>query len=178
LDSVTPAVCQISILAADPDPDYLLDTRILKIVSAKLSSQSRPLERKKKAELDLWNPNWRNATPGDPRCFLTDYTEGNLTLHPKSGTDAALSMTVYRLPLLQFTTDNLDTEPEIHFRHHYRLIDGILCQAYNKDGSETLDPEKAARHERAWLKHIEEMSRARLRIHRSPEVLGPNYGAI
>lgn len=87
-------------------------------------------------------------------------------------------MTVYRLPLLQFTTDNLDTEPEIHFRHHYRLIDGIICQAYSKDDSEALDPEKAARHERAWLKHIEEMSRARLRIHRTPEVLGPNCRAI
>jgi len=58
------------------------------------------------------------------------------------------------------------------------LVDGILAQAYSKDDYETLDPEKAARHERAWLKHIEEMARARLRIHRTPEVLGPNYGAI
>jgi len=81
LDSVTPAVCQIPIFAADPDPDYLLDTRILKIVSAKLSSQSRPLERKKKAELDRWNPNWRNVTPGNPGWFLTDFSEGYLTLH-------------------------------------------------------------------------------------------------
>lgn len=178
LDSVTPAVCRIPILAADPDPDYPLDSRILKILSAKLSNQSRPLERKKKAELDLWNPNWRNTAPGDPRCFLTDYTEGSLTLHPKSNADAILTMTVYRLPLVQFTTENLETEPEIHFRYHYRLVDGILAQAYSKDDSETLDPEKSARHERAWLKHIEEMSRGRLRIHRAPEVLGPNFGAI
>ena len=178
LDSATPAICQIAVLAADPDPDYPLDNRIVQILSVKLSNQSRVLDRKKKAELDLWNPDWRNAAPGDPRCFLTDYTEGSLTLHPKSSADATLSMTVYRLPLLQFTTENLETEPEIHFRHHYRLVDGILYQAYNKDDSETLDPEKAARHERAWLNHIEEMSRARLRIHRTPEVLGPNYGAI
>lgn len=178
LDSVIPAVCRIAVFAADPDPDYPLDNRILQILSAKLSNQSRALDRKTKADLDLWNPDWRNTAPGDPRCFLTDYTEGNLTLHPKSSADATLSMTVYRLPLLQFTTENLDTEPEIHLRHHYCLVDGILAQAYNKDDSEALDPEKAARHERAWLMHIEEMSRARLRIHRIPEVLGPNYGAI
>jgi hypothetical protein len=178
LDSVTPAVCQIAILAADPDPDYPLDKRIVQILSVKLSTQSRSLYRKIKAELDLWNPDWRNTAPGDPRWFLTDYTEGNLTLHPKSSTDATLSMTVYRLPLVQLTTENIDTEPEIHFRHHYRLVDGILAQAYSKDDSEALDPEKATRHERAWLKHIEEMSRARLRIHRTQEFLGPNYGAI
>jgi hypothetical protein len=178
LDSVTPAVCQIAVLASDPDPDYPLDNRIVQILSVKLSTQSRSLDRKTKGELDLWNPDWRNAALGDPRCFLTDYTEGNLTLHPKSSANVTLFMTVYRLPLVQFTTENLETEPEIHFRHHYRLIDGLLCQAYNKDDSETLDPEKAARHERAWLNHIEEISRARLRIHRTPEVLGPNYGAI
>jgi len=53
-----------------------------------------------------------------------------------------------------------------------------MAQAYNKDDSEALDPEKAARHLKAWLKHIDEMSRARLRIHRTLEFLGPNYGAI
>jgi hypothetical protein len=178
LDSVTPAICQITILAADPDPDYLLDNRIVEILSAKLSTQARFLDRKKKAELDLWNPDWRNAALSDPRCFFTDYTEGQITLHPKSNADATLFLTVYRLPLTQFTAANLNTEPEIHFRHHHRLVDGILYQAYHKDDSEALDPEKAARHERAWLKHIEEMSRARLRIHRTQEFLGPNYGAI
>jgi hypothetical protein len=178
LDSVTPAICQITILAADPDSDYPLDNRILEIESAKLSTQSRSMDRRKRADVEASNPDWRNASAGDPRCFLTDYTEGQITLHPKSNADADLFLTVYRLPLTQFTAANLNTEPEIHFRHHHRLVDGILYQAYNKDDSEALDPEKAARHERAWLRHIEEMSRARLRIHRTPEVLGPIYGTI
>ena len=34
-----------------------------------------------------------------------------------------------------------------------------MAQAYNKDDSETLDPEKAARHLKAWLTHIDEMSK-------------------
>ena len=178
LDSVTPAICRIAILAGNPDPDYSLDNRVVEIVSAKLSTQARFLDRKTKADLDGSNPDWRNAAPGDPRCFLTDYTEGRLTIHPRSNADATLFLTVYRLPLTQLTADALDAEPEIHFRHHSRLVDGILAQAYNKDDSETLDPEKAARHEKAWLKHIDEMSRARLRIHRTQEFLGPNYGAI
>jgi hypothetical protein len=178
LESVNSAICRIPILAADPDPDYPIDNRIVEVLSAKLSTQSRPLYRRKRTELELWNPDWRNAAPGTPRWFLTDYTEGHLTLHQKSNADATLYLTVYRLPLVRFTADNIDTEPEIHFRHHYRLVEGILAQAYNKDDSETLDPQKADRHQKAWLKHIDEMSRARLRMHQTHEFLGPNYGAI
>jgi len=63
LDSVTAAICQIPILAADPAPDYPLDNRVLEILSAKMSSQARFLDRKTKAELDRWNPDWRNETP-------------------------------------------------------------------------------------------------------------------
>jgi len=90
LDSATAAICRIPILAADPDPDYPLDNLIVEIVSAKLNTQSRSLDRKTKAELDLWNPDWRSAAPGTSHCFLTDYTEGQLTLHPKSDADVTL----------------------------------------------------------------------------------------
>lgn len=178
LDSVTAAICQIPILAADPDQDYPLDNRVLEILSAKMSNQARFLDRTTKASLDRWNPEWRNETPGDPRCFLTDYNEGDLTLHPKSNADATLYLTVYRLPLAQYTEDTIDFEPEIHFRHHFRLVDGIMAQAYNKDDSETLDPEKAARHREAWLSHIYEMARGRIRMHHTKQYAGPNYGAI
>ena len=178
LDSITPEICRIPILAADPGPDYLLDSRILQIESGKLSTQSRHLDRRTRAHLDQWFPNWRNAPPGDPRCFLTDYSEGYLTLHPKSNADATLYLTVYRLPLDQFDETSLEDEPEINFRHHCRLVDGILAQAYNKDDSETLDPDKAARHLKFWLGHINEMSKGRIRLHQTQEFLGPNYGAI
>jgi hypothetical protein len=177
-DSVTVALCQIPILAVDPDPDYPLDNRVLMIETAKLSTQKRPLDRKRRAEIEIWNPDWRNAAPGTPYSFLTDYTEGQITLHPKSDADATLYLTVYRLPLTQFTAANLNLEPEIHFRHHHRLVDGILAQAYNKEDSETLDPEKAARHLKAWTTHIDEMSRGRIRMHQTREFLGPDYGAI
>jgi len=178
LESVNAQICQIAVLATNPDPDYRLDNRVIEILSARLSTQARFLDRKTKAELDAMNPDWRNAAPGDPTCFITDYQEGYLTLHPKPSANATLFMTVYRLPLVQFTADNLDTEPEIHFRHHYRLIDGIMSQGYNKDDSETLDPEKAARHLKAWSNHINEMAKARIRMHQTRQYAGPNYGAI
>ncbi len=178
LESINTAICQIPIFAADPDPDYLLDNRIVEVLSAKPSTQTRFLDRKTKAELDQWNPDWRNETPGDPRCFLTDYNEGYLTLHPQSNANATLFMTVYRLPLVQFTAENLDAEPEIHFRHHNRLVDGIMAQAYNKDDSETLDPDKAARHQKAWVNHLDEMAKGRIRMHQTKQYVGPNYGAI
>jgi hypothetical protein len=178
LDSLTPAVCQITVQAADPLPDYPLDMRVLEVKSARLNTQSLHLNRKTKDWMDKWFPQWRSASPGDPRYYLTDYSEGYLTLHPKSSADATLHLTVYRLPLVQFTETNLDDEPEINFRHHFRLIDGILAQAYNKEDSDTLDPEKAGRHLKLWLNHINEMSRGRIRLHEAGEFLGPHYGAI
>ena len=178
-DSITAEVCQKTILAADPSPDYLLDTRVLKVESAKLSTRTLPLERKPKAEMDAWRPDWRNAPAGTPRCFITDYSEGYLTLCPKSDADATLYMTVLRLPLNQMSLSQMDASPEIHFRHHFRLIDGILAQAYEKDDSQTLDPEKAERHRQKWLAHIDEMARGRIMANQgNNEFLGPKYGAI
>ena len=100
--------------------------------------------------------------------------------HPSPEIERGRSPLPHRLPapLDQFDETSLEDEPEINFRHHCRLVDGILAQAYNKDDSETLDPDKAARHLKFWLGHINEMSKGRIRLHQTQEFLGPNYGAI
>ncbi len=179
-DSKTPAICNIAVLAADAAPDYLLDTRINEIVSARMNSQVIPLVRETKKYLESWNPDWRNMTVDTPYWFLTDYSEGYLTLVPKSQRNDTILLTVYRLPLTQMAIDaaGLAASPEIHFKHHPRLVNGIMSLAYLKDDTQCLDPQKAEQHRQLWLKDKDKMAKSRINLHDAGEFLGPNYGAI
>jgi hypothetical protein len=177
-DSKTAAVCAIAVLVADLTPDYLMDTRIVEIISAKMRSQSLPLTRTDKKELESWYPDWRAATASTSRYFLTDYSEGYLTIFPKSNAADTIDLTVYRLPSAQMSVSALTASPEIHFKNHPRLINGILSRAYLKEDSETLDPQKAATHLVLWTKDMDEMARARIRLHDAGGFLGPHKGAI
>jgi hypothetical protein len=178
-DSTTAAICQITVHAADLTQDYALDSRILEIYSAKLSGQSLSLRRRTKAEMDALNPDWRNETASTPWAFLTDYSESYITLHPKSNLDGILYLSVLRLPLTQMS---LTTTPvpslEIPFRHHPRLLNGMMSRAYLKEDSQTLDPQKAAEHLTLWRADINEMAKGRIKLHATQEVIGPEYGAI
>ena len=178
-DSKTAAICQIALLAADASPDYVYDTRITEIVTAKMRSQVIPLRRTNKADMDAWYPNWRNAPAGTPSWrFLTDFSEGYLTLFPKSSIDDTIDLTVYRLPLVQMSAATPAPTLELNFQMHPRLFNGILCRAYLKEDTETLDPEKAAKHLVLWKVDMDEMARLRIRMQDSGAFLGPNYGAI
>ena len=179
-DSKTAAVCAIAVLAADLLPDYALDPRITEIITAKMRSQVIPLRRTNKADMDAWYPNWRNAPSGTPSWrFLTDFSEGYLTIFPKSGSDDTIDLTVYRLPLVQqSSTATPATTLELNFQMHPRLFNGILSRAYLKEDTETLDPEKAAKHNVLWKVDMDEIARLRIRLHDSGAFLGPNYGAI
>ena len=178
-DSKTVPICQIAVMAADALPDYLLDTRITEIISAKMRSQVIPLRRTNKADMDSWYPNWRNAPSGTPSWrFMTDYSEGYLTIFPQSAANDTIDLTVYRLPLIQMSTARPNDSPEIYFQAHARLINGILSRAYLKEDSETLDPQKAATHTILWKADMDEIARMRIRMHDSSAFLGPNFGAI
>jgi hypothetical protein len=177
-DSVTAAICQISVLGADANPDYLMDTRICEIISAKMRCQKLFLTRKTNADLEAWNPDWRSATASTPLYFLTDYTEGYLTINPKSDQNDTIDLTVYRLPINQMTLDTSTASPEIHFKHHLRLLNGMLARAYLKEDSETLDPQKAERHGQLWRLDMNEIGKSRIRLHDAGEFVGPHYGAI
>lgn len=178
-DSLTAAICQKTILAIDATPSYALDSRVLRVLSARIVGQSQPLIRKFKIQMDSLYPGWESATPATPRFYLTDYSEGYITLYPKSSANATLAMTVMRLPKDQMSLGSMSASPEIHFRYHRDLVDGMLARAYNKEDSETLDPQKAQRHLGYWKSHLERMKLARIHADWSEDqVLASAYGAI
>lgn len=82
---------------------------------------------------------------GTPRWYI--FHEGNSQLRlvdaPKSDDTAILR--VHRMPLrpMKSPTDR----PEIHPKHHVRLIDWALRMAYLKQDADTYDEQKAAKYE-------------------------------
>jgi hypothetical protein len=177
-DSKTAAICQVPLLAVDTFPDYVLDPRVTEIVSAKVRTQTLFMGRTCKADLEAWNPGWRSATHSTPWKYLTDYSEGFFSIFPMSSINDTIDLTVYRLPLVQMSMASPGASPEIHFKFHGRLFNGILCRAYLKEDSETLDPQKATTHTALWVKDMGEIGKSRIQLHNSGQFLGPHYGAI
>lgn len=178
VESTLPAICQIAVLATDATGDYPYDLRITEIIRAKMRSQKLFLWRTDKLTLDFSMPDWRNTTPGAPRWIITDEQEGQITICPRSNVADTIDLTVYRLPLNQMSVDAPDASPEIHFRHHPRLYNGIMCRAYLKDDTECLDPKKAETHLALWKLDMMEIAKTRQKFHDSFHFGQVPYGAI
>ncbi len=180
-DSRTTAICNIAVLAVDVTADYLFDTRICEFISVRMNSQKVPLTRTYKTDIEAWNPDWRNLTAGTPQWYLTDYSEGYLTLCPKSSVNDTILLTVYRLPLTQLdssTPAGLAASPELHFKHHPRLINGIMSLAFLKQDSQTYDPAAAERFRKLWQADKNAIGLSRRNLNDGGQFMGPNYGAI
>lgn len=139
-DTTTPEVTQIAVTASGTD--YPLHASVLSVERAKLASQSRPLEPITVAELDASYPGWENMV-GQPKFYVED--NGRIRLVPQSPMDDTLSLTVFRLPLVEMKQDT--DAPEIHAKYHYRMLDWALRCAYLKQDSETLDKGKAGEYQ-------------------------------
>ncbi len=163
IDSSTAAICRIALHAADVVPDYPLSDRIIEILSAKIFGQPFPLTKRLKSWMDLYYPLWRSNTAGTPLYYILDYTEGYITLDRKVSADANLDMTVLRLPVNPVTTETPNAVPEINSRFHIYLVDGIMAEAYLKEDTQTLDPQKAQTHEGRFLAGVDLMEKAAIR---------------
>ena len=84
------------------------------------------------------NRDWSTLT-GTPRYFI-DPQEKYLTLVRIPIIAAPIRLSVYRYPLEPLC--NLEDEPEIAHRHHYRLIDWMEHLAFQKQDTECFDPKK------------------------------------
>jgi hypothetical protein len=178
LETILAPMCHIPIFQADATGDYPYDPRITEVLRAKIRSQKLYLWRTDKMTLDYNNPDWRNLTPTTPRWLVTDYQTGMLTIVPKSNQDDFIDLTVYRLPLNQMNTNTPDASPEIHFKHHQRLYNGIMQRAYLKEDTQCLDPKKAEKHEGLWKVDMVEIAKSRQKFQDSYQFIQVPYGAI
>lgn len=137
-DDSTPSVCRITVKAEKAV--YTLSPLILKILRARLDSQSQPLKLTDRRGVE--GLAWETGE-GTPFALLENEREARLVWIPTA--DDVLYLAVKRLPKCEMS--GAEDEPEIHPRHHIHLLDGMLARAYQKRDTETYNLEKSNAHE-------------------------------
>lgn len=142
-DATTAQVCE---LALDIGLGvYPLHASILSIDRAKLSNGTL-LVWTSREKMDVFSAVWETTT-GTPEYFI-DEDSGSLIVSPIPTVADTLTLTVKRLPLnpMAVSTDT----PEIHPRHHYRMLDWALRCAYLKQDADTFNDDSARKYEAAF----------------------------
>ena len=142
-DDVNASVCDFETVI--DEARYALHEKVLEIRKAVLISDDfrRVLDLEKRERLNDEDDDWEGWSSASPTRFLNDETA--ITLVPKPDAVYSVHLSVFRLPMddMAASTD----EPEIHQRHHQKLIEWALYRAYSKHDQETYDPQKASMHE-------------------------------
>lgn len=135
-----------------------LSNKVIRLIRARLQSQSRPLEFVTTYEMDCGTPAWESIT-GIPQSVVTDYQNNTLRLWPVPIADDTLLLTVDRLPLKKMESD--DDEPELREEYHDGLVDWMLHKAYSRQDADMFDPRKAEQYARAFESEFGARSSAR-----------------
>lgn len=140
-DETTVGVSEILI---NDDAWVPLHPSILTVDRARLASDTAPLTHCPPDDLDVGWPGWDTQT-GAPALYYV--LGGKLRLVPQPTTDEdTLYLSVYRLPLVPLTAEDLGAEPEIPEPHHPRLVDWALSRAYSKHDPDAFDAARSELH--------------------------------
>ena len=102
-------------------------------------------------DLNSRNSSWRSMSGAYPELFVLDFKSGYILLYPPSESDGIIYLNTARILISDLTESDLKTEiPDIPARWHWMLIPGICAQAYRKEDSQVLDPERANTYKVEW----------------------------
>ena len=146
---------------------YPLHASVLFIERAYLDTSAIALSKTSFHELDELSGTWPTES-GTPTQYIQDMDhasaagtlENRLTLYPIPTVTETLSLTVYRLPMVEMSSDG--DEPEIPPHLHLNLVDWMCHRAYMKGDADTLDTGKALVFERRFEKRFGPRPSARL----------------
>jgi hypothetical protein len=137
LDSSTAAVCQI---ALEPGASlYPLDSRIVKIMSARTATRSTPLAEVSAQRMDQELPQWELGS-GTPTRYVSGYATGKFRPYPVPVSADTVHLRVWRTPLNSLT---VASSPEIPERYHKSLIHWVVASMRDIEDTELYDPRKA-----------------------------------
>jgi hypothetical protein len=163
-DSTSPDITQVSVTAGSTS--YTLDSRVLKVLTARLPSRSQALHITSNPEMDRLSPNWRSLS-SNPTHLLVDPEGRGLraTLCGQPTQDEILQLVVFRLPLEPMNTD--DDEPEIPRQYHLGLLEWMAHLAYKKRDSETKDDARSQAHAEEFTRIFGEREDANIKRKRN-----------
>lgn len=142
-DATTAQVCEIALDVGVGS--YPLHGSIIRIDRAKLSNGTL-LVWTSREKMDVSSTVWETNT-GTPEYFI-DEDSGSIVVSPIPTVADTLTLTVKRLPLNPMAAST-DT-PEIHTKHHYRMLDWALRCAYLKQDSDSFNDDSAKKYEAAF----------------------------
>lgn len=116
-----------TITVTAPTALYTLNSSIIEVTRA--TFDSKPLKRTDKIKLDSENEDWELDTGTPTHYIITGQT---IQLYPSPEASGTVSLDYYRIPVPM-----TDAGPEIHPRHHIKLLDWALYLAYNKRDADT-----------------------------------------
>lgn len=123
------------------EPLVPISKKVVRVIRARLQSQSRPMDFMTTYEMDCGVSAWETIT-GIPQSIITDYQNNALRLWPIPMADDTLLLTVDRLPLKLMESD--DDEPELREEYHDALVDWMLHKAYSRPDADMFDPNRAS----------------------------------
>lgn len=139
VDRSTTAVCSYAVTAGQSV--ITLDSRVIKVRLAMLTSQPTPLRRLYVADMDERLSGWESHT-GTPDSYIADYETGKLCLYRRPEQNDTLKLAVVRLPMNDLTS--LSSVPEIPTQYHPALVPYVVAAMRSADDTELYDPRKAA----------------------------------
>lgn len=143
VDSETPAICEIAVVAGTNE--YIYDDRIVWIKRAKLANRRCPLESTTSAQLDEDEPNWENRE-GEPGKYVLDLKENKIQFNRVPTDDDTLTLTVHRLPENDLDWASNSETPEIHQQYHIHLLDWVYHLAYSQHDEDTYNEKLSNTH--------------------------------
>lgn len=141
-DETTDSITRIVTVVGKPV--YPLSDRVFAVDGLIEEATGNPVPPAVPALLQRFS-NWKTRVANRPDAYIVEVTPSErlqLRLFPgPSEADIAFRAAVYRYP--RFDMERDEDEPEIHWRHHERMLDGAEAELYRRRDRDTYDPKKA-----------------------------------
>lgn len=146
-DRTTPEVCRIRL--QDGVATYQLHESVFKV--KRVVHDGNSLIEASVEDMDAMYHDWENDEGAAPKYFILENDTGIRVYPTPTVSGEILYLTVYRDVLDRLDPAKPDQVPEIHAKHHLRIMPWAYRCALLKRDSQTLDPEGAATEEAVFV---------------------------
>ncbi len=150
------ALCAIYLL--EDKHTYDIHPRILEIVRVKPASITYPLTKRDTAWLDQSWTDWENADSGTPKYWNVDGDTNMIRFIAPPDAGDTVTLSVYRLPLVDLSYVALSASPEIPEPYHTDIIPRTLQYCFEKNDEETFKPNLAKEYEAKFMRRVNQIN--------------------
>lgn len=143
-----PTLCDLALTAGVSM--YSPSEYIVRIQSAKISTNTIPLIKTTKADLSRYIANWEVDTAPMPTHWVFDHDRKQFWVYPQPTVALTCYLEVVRLPQTKMRADALGVAPEIDSMYHMDLLDWVKHRCFGKVDSDVYDEKLAEKYEKSF----------------------------